>query len=37
MAKKSIFTCSEILDKIFELFEKEGLDAITARNIAKKS
>ncbi|MCJ8341748.1 MAG: TetR/AcrR family transcriptional regulator [Cetobacterium sp.] len=35
MPKKAIFTREQIHNKAFELFEKNGLAAITARNLAK--
>ncbi|MGL6115535.1 TetR/AcrR family transcriptional regulator [Cetobacterium sp. SF1] len=35
MPKKAIFTKDHIHKKAFELFEKHGLEAITARNLAK--
>lgn len=35
MPKKAIFKKSQIHSKAFELFEKNGLDDITARNLAK--
>lgn len=35
MPKKAIFTKEQIHNKAFEIFEKQGLDAITARNLAK--
>ncbi|MBC2857214.1 TetR/AcrR family transcriptional regulator, partial [Cetobacterium sp. 2A] len=35
MPKKAIFTKEQIHKKAFEMFEKHGLDEITARNLAK--
>lgn len=35
MPKKAIFKREQIHEKAFEMFEKQGLDDITARNLAK--
>lgn len=35
MPKKAIFQKEQIFNKAFEIFEKEGLDVITARNLGK--
>lgn len=35
MPKKAIFHKQQIFDKAFEIFEKEGLEVITARNLGK--
>ena len=35
MPKKAIFTKEQIFKKAFEVFKQNGLEAITARNLAK--
>ncbi len=35
MPKKAVYTKKQIFDKAFILFENEGLEAITARNVGK--
>lgn len=35
MPKKAVFQKDQIFNKAFEIFEKEGLDVITARNLGK--
>ena len=35
MPKKILFSRELIIEKSFELFKEEGIDAITARNVAK--
>ena len=35
MAKKVLFSKEIIVDRSFELFKEEGIEAISARNVAK--
>ena len=35
MPKKVLFSKELILDKSFELFKEEGIESISARNVAK--